>query len=304
LDKEAAVKIFSGIVGTDNVKIDEPMKNHTSFKVGGNADIMVIPEDSVQIARIVEICRREGIPFFIMGNGTNIIVSDKGIRGVVIKTCGRFERYTVKDTVIEAESGVLLSKLAEIALEHGLTGLEFASGIPGSLGGAVVMNAGAYDGEMKDVVERTEYIDKDGFIRMLEGDEHRFGYRTSLIQEEGGIVLRSWLRLKKGNKEDIKALMDDLNERRKSKQPLELPSAGSVFKRPPGCFTGKLIENCGLKGYRIGGAEVSMKHCGFIVNTGGATANDVISLIRYIQDRIKSEYGIELQTEVKIVGEY
>jgi UDP-N-acetylmuramate dehydrogenase len=303
LDKELAIKHVSEIVGIDNIKIDEPMKNHTSFKVGGNADIMVIPENDVQIAKIVEVCIREGIPFFIMGNGTNIIVRDKGMRGVVIKTCGQFERYTVKDSIIEAESGVLLSKLAEVALEHGLTGLEFASGIPGSLGGAVVMNAGAYDGEMKNVVVRTEYITRDGFTRILEGDEHRFGYRTSLIQEEGGIVLRSRLKLQKGNKEDIKALMDNLNGRRKSKQPLELPSAGSVFKRPPGYFTGKLIEDCGLKGYRIGGAEVSTKHCGFIVNAGGATANDVISLIRHIQNQIKSEHGIELQTEVKIIGE-
>jgi len=303
LDKENVIKLVTDIVGPENIKTDEPMKNHTSFKVGGNADIMVLPENDIQIAKIVEVCEREGIPFFIMGNGTNIIVRDKGIRGVVIKTCGRLERYVVNDCVIEAESGILLSKLAEIALEHGLTGLEFASGIPGSLGGAVVMNAGAYDGAMKDVVIRTEYISRDGLTRILKGDEHRFGYRTSFIQEEGGIVLRSWIKLQKGNKEDIKALMDDLNERRKSKQPLEMPSAGSVFKRPPGCFTGRLIENCGLKGYRIGGAEVSTKHCGFIVNAGGATANDVISLIRYIQDRIKSEYGIELQTEVKIVGE-
>ncbi|HHW49412.1 MAG TPA: UDP-N-acetylmuramate dehydrogenase [Clostridiaceae bacterium] len=303
MGKEIAIKLVSEIVGKDNIKIDEPMKNHTSFKIGGNADILVTPENSVQIAKVVEVCRREGIPFFVMGNGTNIIVRDKGIRGVVIKTCGKFERYAVEDTMIEAESGILLSKLADVALEHGLTGLEFASGIPGSLGGAVVMNAGAYDGEMKDVVVKTEYIDKDGLIKILEGDEHLFGYRTSVIQEEGGIVLRSWLKLQKGNKEDIKALMDNLNWRRKSKQPLEMPSAGSVFKRPPGFFTGKLIEDCGLKGYRIGGAEISTKHCGFIVNVGGATANDVINLIRHIQERIKSEYGIELKTEVKIVGE-
>lgn len=300
---ELVTRLLSEIIDKKNILINEPMKNHTSFKIGGNADIMVIPENGEQIAAIVRVCKEKDIPLFIMGNGTNLIVRDKGIRGVVIKTCNNFSRYYVLNDIIEAESGVLLSKLADFALENELTGLEFASGIPGTLGGAVVMNAGAYNGEMKDVVIKTQYIDSYGAIREIEGANHQFAYRSSLIQKEGGIILKSWMKLSKGNKSEIRALMEDLNNRRKDKQPLEMPSAGSVFKRPEGYFTGKLIEDCGLKGYKIGGAEVSTKHCGFIVNAGDAKAEDVINLIKYVQKSIKSEYGVMLQTEVRIVGE-
>lgn len=303
MDKELALRLIFKIIDSKYIMTNEPMRNHTSFKIGGNADIMAIPDNAEQIAAIVRVCRENDIPVFVMGNGTNLVVSDKGIRGVVIKTCGNFQKVTVNNDIIEAESGVLLSKLADIALQNGLTGLEFASGIPGSLGGAAVMNAGAYNGEMKDVIITTEYLDRNGCIRELEGDEHQFAYRSSFIQKEGGIVLRSRIRLHKGNKADIEALMEDLNSRRKDKQPLEMPSAGSVFKRPEGHYTGKLIEDCGLKGYRIGGAEVSTKHCGFIVNSGDAKAEDVIKLIKHIQDSIEFEYGVVLQTEVRIVGE-
>jgi UDP-N-acetylmuramate dehydrogenase len=291
------------IVGEESLKINEPMKNHTSFKVGGIADILALPSSPEQLTDILILCKAEGVPAFVMGNGTNLIVRDKGIRGVVIKTFNNLCGYTVKDHVIEAESGLLLSKVSNIALDNGLSGLEFASGIPGTLGGAVTMNAGAYNGEMKDVVIRTEYIDRDMERKALEGGAHLFGYRTSFIQKEGGIVYKSFLKLRKGSKGQIKSLMNELNKRRKETQPLEFPSAGSIFKRPPGFYTGKLIDECGLRGYGIGGAKVSEKHCGFIINSGNATASDIIELIRHIQNVVKLRFGVELSTEVKIVGE-
>ncbi|HHV99691.1 MAG TPA: UDP-N-acetylmuramate dehydrogenase [Clostridiaceae bacterium] len=303
MQKELVAELIRNIVGKENVLIDEPMSKHTSFKVGGNADLLVLPQNTDQLIEIVQICREREYPFFVMGNGTNLIVKDKGIRGVVIKTFGGLQNFRVCDDMIEAESGILLSKLSNIALKNSLTGLEFASGIPGTLGGAVVMNAGAYYGEMKDVVVWTRYLDRQGFVKEIEYEQHQFGYRTSFIQTNGGIVLKSRLKLRKGNCSEIKALMDDLAKRRKEKQPLDMPSAGSVFKRPEGYYSGQLIESCGLRGYSIGGAQVSNKHCGFIVNNGNATAKDIIALIKFVQDKVKSEFGVELQTEVKIVGE-
>lgn len=303
LQKESVAGLINNIIGEENVFIDEPMSNHTSFKVGGNADILAIPRSMDQLVEIVGVCRERQYPFFIMGNGSNLIVRDKGIRGVVIKTCGGLEEVKVSNDLLEAESGILLSKLSNIALKNSLSGLEFASGIPGTLGGAVTMNAGAYNGEMKNVVICTRYLDKQGLVKEVEGAQHQFGYRSSFIHKDGGIVLKSRLQLRKEDKREIKALMDDFANRRKDKQPLEMPSAGSVFKRPAGHYTGQLIENCGLKGYSIGGAQISNKHCGFIVNSGNAIAEDVIKLIKFVQDRVKSEYGVELQTEVKIVGE-
>ncbi len=291
------------IVGPENLKADEPLKNHTSFKLGGPVDFFVTPEGREQLMEVIKLCRAESLPYYIMGNGTNLIVRDKGLRGVVIKIFEKFKAYSVEGEVITAEAGLLLSEVANVALKHGLAGLEFASGIPGTLGGAVAMNAGAYIGEMKDVVVRTEFIDKNGEPGVVEGEEHHFGYRKSFIQETGGIVLRSQLKLKKGNKAEIKALMGDLNQRRRDKQPLKMPSAGSVFKRPPGYFAGKLIEDCGLKGYRLGGAEVSPMHCGFIVNADNATTEDVVNLIRHIQRVVKEKFGVELEREVRIIGE-
>lgn len=303
MDKENIARLFREIVGAGNVYIDEPMKRHTSFKVGGPADILVTPNTMDHLGKILEICKKHSIPFFIMGNGTNLIVRDKGIRGVVIKILDRFNKWEVKGEIITAEAGILLSRLSTVALTHGLTGLEFASGIPGTLGGAVTMNAGAYDGEMKDVVMSTRYIDKQGVIKTVEGIQHQFGHRDSFIQREGGIVLSTRLQLKKGNREEIRAKMNELNRRRKDKQPLEMPSAGSVFRRPEGHYTGKLVEDCGLKGYRIGGAQVSEKHCGFIVNAGDASAEDIVTLIGAVQNNVKEKFGVELNTEVKIVGE-
>ena len=297
------VSLLEGIVGSDNIKIDEPMKRHTSFKVGGSADILVTPVSIFQLSEILKLCKRENVPILVMGNGTNLIVSDKGIRGAVIKIYDNLNGCSVENDTIRAYGGILLSKLSNVALENNLTVLEFASGIPGTLGGAVAMNAGAYGGEMRNVVFETEYMDKDGELKVLRNEEHEFGYRTSFIQKQSGIVIRSVLKLRKGNKDEIKALMRDLTKRRQEKQPLDMPSAGSVFKRPEGHFAGKLIEDCGLRGYQIGGAQVSNKHCGFIVNTGNATARDIISLIRHVQATVKMKFGIDMQTEVKIVGE-
>jgi len=303
LEKELLAREIEKIAGQENVKLDEPMKNHTSFKVGGPADILVTPVSVSQLSQILKLCKNKSVPVFVMGNGTNLIVRDKGIRGVVVKIFDNLNKFTVKDDIITAYAGILLSRVSTIAYENGLTGLEFACGIPGTLGGAVAMNAGAYGGEMKDVVVETEYMDKDGEIRVVRDDGHQFGYRTSFIQKNSGIVIKTLMKLKKGNKEEIKALMDDLTQRRQEKQPLEMPSAGSIFKRPEGYFAGKLIEDCGLRGHRIGGAEVSQKHCGFIVNTGDAKAKDILDLIEYIRNTVKMKFGVDMQTEVRIVGE-
>lgn len=303
LEKELLAREIEKIAGQENVKLDEPMKNHTSFKVGGPADILVTPVSVSQLSQILKLCKNKSVPVFVMGNGTNLIVRDKGIRGVVVKIFDNLNQFTVKDDIITAYAGILLSRVSMIAYENGLTGLEFACGIPGTLGGAVAMNAGAYGGEMKDVVVETEYMDKDGEIRVVRDDGHQFGYRTSFIQKNSGIVIKTSMKLKKGNKEEIKALMDDLTQRRQEKQPLEMPSAGSIFKRPEGYFAGKLIEDCGLRGHRIGGAEVSQKHCGFIVNTGDAKAKDILDLIEYIRNTVKMKFGVDMQTEVRIVGE-
>lgn len=303
LDKMDLAHIIKKISGEQNVMIDEPMKKHSSFRVGGTVDILVTPRSIFQLRKILKFCKKENIPIFIMGNGSNLIVSDKGIRGVVVKIFDNLSEYSIEGNTMSVYSGALLSKISKVALKNELTGLEFAAGIPGTLGGAVAMNAGAYGGEMKDIVVKTKYMDLDGETKVLDGEEHEFGYRTSYILKNSCIVLKSVLQLKRGKKQEIKALMDDLNKKRKEKQPLEMPSAGSVFKRPEGYFAGKLIEDCKLKGYRIGGAQVSEKHCGFIVNTGDATASDIQKLIKHIQKTVKTAHGIELQTEVRVIGE-
>lgn len=303
MDREALVRRLMELAGEKNVKIDELMKRHTSFKIGGPADILLTPENKDSLVEIYRKCLAEGIDVFTLGNGTNVIVRDKGIRGIVLKIGENLEGFSVTGDTIKAEAGIALAQLSKIALINELTGLEFAEGIPGTLGGAIVMNAGAYDGVMSDIVYRTEYLDKKGNIIILEREDHKFGKRSSFIQSDGGIVLGSEMVLKKGNVEDIKAKMDDFNRQRKDKQPLEMPSAGSVFKRPEGYFAGKLIQDCGLRGYGIGGAEVSCKHCGFIVNKGDASAHDVIELIGYIKKSILEKFGVELQNEVRIIGE-
>lgn len=303
MNKETIVKIIGDVAGRQNIMIDEPMKNHTSFKVGGPADILVMPDSVEKLASIYKICREMQVPVFVMGNGTNLVVRDKGIRGVVVKLAGNFCSFEVKDDIIRAQAGIPISKVSKIALQHGLSGIEFAEGIPGTLGGAVFMNAGAYNGEMADITLETVYLDTYGNIKTLTGKEQGFGKRTSFIQQNGGIVIEAKLKLRKGIVSEIKALMDDFRKQRMEKQPLDMPSAGSIFKRPEGHFAGKLIQDCGLKGHRIGGAQVSSKHCGFIVNTGDARAEDIIELIKHIQEVVRATFGVTLETEVKIVGE-
>ncbi len=295
---------LSVILDTGFIKIDEPMKNHTSFKIGGPADVLVSPSTIQQTADIIKLCVKEKAAFFVLGKGSNILVSDKGMRCVVIKTSENLNNCMVNGETIYAEAGASLSGAADIALENSLGGMEFASGIPGTIGGAVVMNAGAYGKEMKDVVLESTLVDKEGRMLTINNKEHCFGYRRSVLQDEGVVLLKTILKLEKSKKDGIKELMDDLNRRRKKKQPLEMPSAGSVFKRPEGYYAGKLIEDCGLKGYSIGGAAVSGKHCGFIVNTGNATATDVMKLIACIKEIILKKYNVAMNTEIRIVGEW
>ena len=290
------------ITGKDNVRINEPMKNHTTFKIGGPAQYYVTPESVTQIQEVVSLCRDMNIPLHVIGNGSNILVGDDGVDGVVLALFNTFSDYEIKDNVITAQAGMSLIKLAVIALREGLTGLEFASGIPGSVGGAVYMNAGAYDGQMKDVVTSVTVLDEAGNIRILGRDELDMGYRTSAVAKNNMIVLQVVIELKAGDKEQIKARMNQLSELRKQKQPLEYPSAGSTFKRPEGYFAGKLIADAGLKGYSIGGAAVSEKHAGFVVNMGGATAKDVVELTDYIKKRIMEQFGVTLELEVKKIG--
>ena len=290
------------ITGKDNVRINEPMKNHTTFKIGGPAQYYVTPESVNQIQEVVSLCRNINIPLHVIGNGSNILVGDDGVDGVVLALFNTFSDYEIKDNVITAQAGMSLIKLAVIALREGLTGLEFASGIPGSVGGAVYMNAGAYDGQMKDVVTSVTVLDEAGNIRILGRDELDMGYRTSAVAKHNMIVLQVIIELKAGDKEQIKDRMNQLSELRKQKQPLEYPSAGSTFKRPEGYFAGKLIADAGLKGYSIGGAAVSEKHAGFVVNMGGATAKDVVELTDYIKKRIIEQFGVTLELEIKKIG--
>jgi UDP-N-acetylenolpyruvoylglucosamine reductase len=287
------------------VLTDEPMRNHTTFKIGGPADLFVTASDGEQLASVVRFCNGQGIPLFILGNGSNLLVSDKGIRGVVLRLSGTFcDIGFHSDGTVHCGAGAQLSKLCAFALEHSLTGLEFAWGIPGSCGGAAFMDAGAYGGEMRNVVISCEHLDlATGEQGVFEGDELDFAYRHSVYSAGGYVVTALNLRLEKGDKQEIKAKMDELMARRKDKQPLEYPSAGSVFKRPVGYFAGGLIEQCGLKGASEGGAQVSPKHAGFIVNTAGATCEDVLRLIERIQRTVKEETGVTLECEVRKTGE-
>ena len=295
---------FCACLGSDNVYRNEPMKKHTTFRIGGPADYYLCPHSAKEIQKVVEICREEKIPYFILGNGSNLLVSDKGYRGAVIQLWKNVSDIRVDGCLIEAKAGASLAKIAAQALEEGLTGMEFAAGIPGTLGGAVVMNAGAYGGEMKDILKEALVMDEEGKIFTLEKENLKLGYRTSIVKEKGYIVLAATLELKPGNREEIRKLMEDLKQRRAEKQPLDMPSAGSTFKRPEGYFAGKLIMDAGLRGFSVGGAQISEKHCGFVVNTGEASASDVLNLIREVQKRVRENSGVELETEVKFLGEF
>lgn len=284
-------------------RYNEPLSAHTTFRIGGPADAFYVPHGVAELKKAASLAMSLGIPVTIMGQGSNLLVQDGGIRGLVIKLAGTLDWLEIHGTEVVAGCGVLLSTLAHRAAEASLTGLEFAAGIPGTLGGAVSMNAGAYDGEMKDVVKSVRVLTTEGQEELLTLDELAFGYRQSVLQTKKLIALETRLELKMGSRELIYAKIEDLNRRRREKQPLTLPSAGSVFKRPPGHFAGTLIEQAGLKGHRIGGAEVSTLHAGFIVNVGQATAKDVKALIGHIQLVVKEKFGVDLEPEIRIIGE-
>ncbi|MEF9959550.1 MAG: UDP-N-acetylmuramate dehydrogenase [Niameybacter sp.] len=282
---------------------DEWMNRHTTFKVGGVADLYVIPQTEEELMHAIQICQNEQVPYYVIGNGSNLLVTDKGYRGIIIEVYKALSDIEVKGNQITAYAGALLSRIANAALEHELAGFEFAHGIPGTLGGAVTMNAGAYDGDMKGVLVEAIVIDEQGELRTLTLEELELDYRTSIISKQGYTVVRATIELKPGNKVDIKAKMQDLMQRRRDKQPLEYPSAGSTFKRPVGHFAGKLIMDSALQGYQVGGAQVSEKHCGFVINKGNATFQDIKTLIEDVQKCVKDKFNVELETEVKVIGE-
>ncbi|MDR2751898.1 MAG: UDP-N-acetylmuramate dehydrogenase [Clostridiales bacterium] len=286
----------------DQILPSEPLKNHTSFRIGGPADLLVLPENAKELSEVLECLQSGKERFMVIGNGSNLLFSDLGFRGTVIKIAKNMSLASHQGVFLEAFAGISLAALAAKALSLGLTGLEFASGIPGTLGGAIFMNAGAYGGEMKDVVAEASVITPDG-ARSLNASDLKFGYRHSALSDSGDIVASAKLKLAPGDKEEISRKMDDLNSRRRDKQPLDLPSAGSTFKRPEGHFAGKLIMDAGLRGFSCGGAQVSQKHCGFVVNKGGASAKDVLELIKRVQDEVEKQFGVFLETEIKIVPE-
>lgn len=299
----ALVELLIEAAGKENVLLNEDMSRHCSFKTGGNADYFITPENSMVLAKVVVILREESIPFVVVGNGSNLLIRDKGIRGAVIHIGKHLSEIELDGTEITVGAGAMLSQAAGVALENGLTGFEFASGIPGSFGGAVFMNAGAYGGEIKQVLTEATVLTRDMQVKTVSAKSLELGYRTSRVEVDGHIVLNGKISLKYGDKDEIKALMADFNERRRDKQPLNYASAGSTFKRPEGYFAGKLIEDCGLKGYAVGGAMVSEKHAGFVVNTGGATTTDILGVINHCKEEVYKKYGIELQCEVRILGE-
>lgn len=291
-------------IGIINIKYNELMSQHTSFKVGGPADIFIEPADLEELKKALGFVKKHNIPYYVIGNGTNLLIGDKGIRGAVIKVGENFGDIEISGEEVIAECGVLLSTLSKTVARSTLAGLEFASGIPGYLGGAIAMNAGAYGGEMKDIVEWVEVLDENMELQRYNNAEMEFVYRKSIVEPRNLIVIRCKMRLKKGNQEEINSIMSDLNMKRKTKQPLHLPSAGSTFKRPPGYFAGKLIEDAGLRGFSIGGAQVSELHCGFVVNNGNASARDVYDLIKHVQQTVFNQFGVNVETEVKMLGEF
>ena len=292
------------VVDAAKIQKDEPMKKHTTFRIGGPADYFIMPSNEKELAEAVRVCRKFLIPIYIVGNGSNLLVGDKGFRGAIIQLFKSMGTFQVEGNQITAQAGCSLAQIANAALDAALTGFEFAAGIPGTLGGAVVMNAGAYGGEMKDVLVEATVLDTEGNVRTLKNEELELGYRHSIVKEKNYIVLEAVIELKKGSADSIKAVMDDLKEKRVSKQPLDRPSAGSTFKRPEGHFAGKLIMDAGLRGFQVGGAQVSEKHCGFVVNAGGATAEDVLNLVKAVQKKVQDEFGILLETEIKFLGEF
>ena len=303
MNKQFIYKELLNILDEENIKVDEPMKKHISFKVGGPADFLVKPKTEEELRNVVEFAKKENVPFIVIGNGSNLLVKDGGIRGIVIELSDNFNNYEIDGNIIKAQSGALLAIIGRNAMKNSLTGFEFAAGIPGTLGGALAMNAGAYGGEMKQVVKTVRLMDRDGNIFELSNEEMKFEYRRSLLTTKDYIVLSAVIELQPGNVEEIKEIMADYSNRRSTKQPLNFPSAGSTFKRPEGHFAAKLIDDCGLRGLNLRGAQVSDKHCGFVINSGGATAKDILDLMFIVKSTVTAKFGIMLEEEVKILGE-
>ncbi len=294
---------LQNVMGGSGIFMEEPMKKHTTFRVGGPADVLVQPDETA-LPAILALCRQYYVPYSFIGNGSNLLVGDKGIRGVVIEMTGPMGNIEVHGTKITAQAGAMLSKIANTAASNGLGGMEFAAGIPGSVGGAVVMNAGAYGGEMKDIIERVYVLDENGARLELDRDALDLGYRHSCIPDKKYIVTKVVLELVPRDEAEIRSEMKELNEKRAEKQPLQYPSAGSTFKRPEGYFAGKLIMDAGLRGYQVGGAQVSEKHCGFVINKGDATAADICQLMQDVSDKVQAQFGVVLEPEVKMIGEF
>lgn len=294
---------LQNVMGGSGIFMEEPMKKHTTFRVGGPADVLVQPDETA-LAAILALCRQYYVPYSFIGNGSNLLVGDKGIRGVVIEMTDPMGNIEVHGTKITAQAGAMLSKIANTAALNGLGGMEFAAGIPGSVGGAVVMNAGAYGGEMKDIIERVYVLDENGAQLELDRTALDLSYRHSCIPEKKYIVTKVVLELVPRDEAEIRSKMKELNEKRAEKQPLQYPSAGSTFKRPEGYFAGKLIMDAGLRGYQVGGAQVSEKHCGFVINKGEATAADICQLMRDVADKVQAQFGVVLEPEVKMIGEF
>lgn len=301
--KKEIYEALCQICGSEQVFCEEPMSRHTTFRTGGPADILVTPK-AEQIGEIIALCKKEQIPWTVIGNGSNLLVGDGGIRGVVLEIGKQMSEISIEGTKITAGAGAMLSAIASKAAAQELTGLEFASGIPGSLGGAVVMNAGAYGGEMKDVLTEVTVLTPEGMFLTLPVAELDLSYRHSIIPERGYLVVSAVLELHLGKAEEIRAVMEDLKEKRVSKQPLEYPSAGSTFKRPEGYFAGKLIQDAGLRGFQVGGAQVSEKHCGFVINRDQATSADICNLMEQVSEIVFEKFGVHLEAEVKKIGEF
>lgn len=291
------------ILTLDQIKENEPMKHHTTFRIGGVADVMALPYKEQEIVEIIELAKKHNIPYTVVGNGSNILVTDKGIRGIVIKVADNFSQISIDGNTVYAQAGARLTAISRRIYEEGLTGFEFASGIPGTVGGGVYMNAGAYDSEMKNVVKSVTVLDKNSNIIELENEAMEFGYRKSKAMKEDYIILSVVMDLKQGNKDEIKAKIDDFTNRRVTKQPVSEFSAGSTFKRPEGHFAGKLIEDTGLRGYTVGRAKISEKHCGFVINKGESTFKEMIEFIQGVKHKVYEKTGVKLEEEIKILGE-
>ncbi len=301
--KKNFLEKLAAIVSPEQMAVDEPMSKHTTFRIGGNAEVFVSPKIN-QIAAVLTLAKEEEVPVTIIGNGSNLLVGDKGVKGLVLSFGKEAEGIVLEENTLKVGAGTMLSKVANEAAKNSLTGLEFAAGIPGTLGGAIVMNAGAYGGEMKDVVVSVSVLTPEGEVKELSKEEMDFAYRHSCVPKKGYIVLEAVLKLTPGDEMQIREIMTDLKNRRVEKQPLEYPSAGSTFKRPEGYFAGKLIEDAGLRGYTVGDAQVSEKHCGFVINKGKATAADVCNLIQDVKQKVYDKFQVELEPEVKMIGEF